>query len=261
MGSFVFLLGLILGSFANVVVMRLNTGESLIYGGSRCFSCSRRLRWFELIPVVSYFAFRGKCRSCGAGISLQYPLVELASGLLFLFIYLKSTQSPPTGGFEWITFALTISFFWLLLTLSVYDIRHQILPDMLVGAAAAAAIVFVTAQSIQNPSLILVHGFAGAALFLFFGALWFFSQGRWMGLGDAKLAFAVGLFLGPVPALVALFLSFWTGAAVGIAWVLLNRIRTLKIPIPFGPFLAAGAFVAYLWGDILIEQYLRLVIY
>lgn len=262
MTIFVFLLGLIFGSFANVVALRVNTGESLIFGGSRCFSCSRRLRWFELVPLVSYIALRGRCRSCNAAISLQYPLVELASGCIFLLLFVFAPRGVlgvlprglPSG------FLLPFVFFWLLLILSVYDLRHQILPDVLVGAAAAAAILVVMAEGIRDPKLILVHGLAGAGLFLFFGALWFFSGGRWMGLGDAKLSFAIGLFLGPVPALVALFLSFWMGAVVGIGWVLTHRIRTLKIPIPFGPFLALGAFAAYLWYLPLIEWYLRLVV-
>ena len=280
---FLFLTGLIFGSFANVVVLRFNTGESLVFGGSRCFLCQKRLRWFELLPIVSYIIQRGKCRSCAGAISLQYPLVELASGIIFTYIgstygvnYVDNlSRVEPRLWIMWITSA---AFFWLLLVLSVYDIRHQILPDLLVGAAAIIAFISVIVSAKYGDSVsilwrlglhnLIIALAAGAALFLFFWVLWFFSRGRAMGLGDAKLAFAIGVFLGLPNALVAIFLSFWIGAVVGIGWVatrsLIKKrqfdVATLKMPIPFGPFLAVGAFIAYAWGGALIEWYLRLVI-
>ncbi len=243
----VFVLGLIFGSFANVMVLRLNTGESLIFGGSRCFFCGRTLRWFELVPILSFLALGGRCRTCGSKISLQYPLVELASGLLFFLLYFG-----PNG--VW-----SIVFFWLLLVISVYDIRHKIIPNSLVYPATAAALLFLI---IGNPDLIKNLA-AGFGLFVFFGALWLMSRGRWMGFGDAKLAFALGLFLGWPEAFLALLLSFWFGAFFGVGLAVFNGIKRSNgwrgIQIPFAPFLSAGGLVAYLWGQEIIFWYLSLV--
>ena len=161
-------------------------------------------------------------------------------------------------------FIFAAAFFWTLLVLSIYDIRHQILPDSLVATSigvAALSVLFhrLNLWGLPEVQPMYLYVVAGAVLFLFFGGLWFLSRGRWMGFGDAKLAFAVGLFLGWPLSVVALFSSFWIGAVVGVGWVLWRRVRTLQVPIPFGPFLAAGALVAYLWGAPLIEWYFSIL--
>lgn len=244
----IFFLGLIFGSFANVIILRLNTGESLIFKGSRCFFCGRKLQWFELIPVISFLVLRRRCRSCRSKISWQYPVVELASGFLFLLIYVSTTTSTDIWFFGFAT-----AFFWLLLVISVYDIRHKIIPNSLVYLAATIAFLSLIIGQPLAPNLI-----SGIALFSFFAFLWWVSKGRWMGFGDAKLALAIGIFLGWPLSLVGVLVSFWVGALFGLVLIFLRRLQ-LKTHVPFGPFLSIGALTAFLWGERIIEWYLSLL--
>ncbi len=245
---YVFLLGLAFGSFANVVNLRYNTGESLVWGGSRCFFCARRLRWFELVPVFSFLALGRRCRTCGTRISLQYPAVEILSGLLFAAAY---AYGP--GGL-WLK-ALWAAFFWFLLVISIYDARHFVIPDGLVYSASLVAVLGAALRrgNLGDAGRDLLMG---VLLFLIFALLWKVSRGRWMGFGDAKLAFAAGVFSGWPAALAAFLGAFWLGALYGLALVLVRRIPHLKVPIPFGPFLSAGALVAALWGEHIVVWYL-----
>ena len=255
----VFVFGLVLGSFANVIVLRLNTGESLIFGGSRCFFCGRALKWFELIPVISFFALRAKCRNCGSKISWQYPAVELVSGLLFLILYLQAQPNFKflIFNFETASFAAVILFFWLLLVISVYDIRHKIIPDHLVYSAIVVALLFLfLGIGILD---LLPSIFSGLGLFAFFATLWLVSRGRWMGFGDAKLGLALGLILGWPEALAAVLFSFWAGAIAGIFWVFFARLKNLKVQIPFAPFLFIGGLTAFLLGERIISWYFGLI--
>ncbi|MBI5045969.1 MAG: prepilin peptidase [Candidatus Niyogibacteria bacterium] len=256
---FVLILGLIVGSFLNVVILRLNTGESAMTGRSRCFSCGAQLQWFDLVPLLSFLWLRGKCRTCGSRISCQYPLVELSTGLVFYAIY-----------FKWMVFAANFSgvmgamfFLWgfafwsIFLVSAVYDLRHKILPDqntyLLIIIALLGIIIFDRER--LWPSVAI-----GGALFLFFAGLWFISRGRWMGFGDAKLFFGAGLFLGWPQALLALFFSFWIGAIISIAVALWRKKLNLKSEIPFAPFIFLGSFIAFLWGDAIYFWHLNLLI-
>ena len=248
MAIVIFFLGLIFGSFANVIILRLNTGESLIFKDSRCFYCSQKLQWFELIPVASFLVLRGRCRSCKSRISWQYPAVELASGFLFLLIYV-STTTPIN---IW-SLGLATAFFWLLLVISVYDIRHKIIPNSLVYLVVAIAFLSLIVGQQLAQNLI-----SGIALFSFFAFLWWVSKGQWMGFGDAKLALAIGIFLGWPLSLVGVLVSFWVGALFGLVLIFLRRLH-LKTHVPFGPFLSIGALTAFLWGERIIEWYLSLL--
>ena len=251
----VFVLGLIFGSFANVIVFRLNTGESLVFGGSRCFYCGRNLKWFELIPVISFFALRGKCRTCGSKVSRQYSIVEILSGLLFLLLW--SELGSDQAGQNSVLAMTAILFFWLLLTMSVYDFRHKIIPNLLVYLATAVAVL--SAFLNNGVSGLPQYIFSGLGLFLFFTSLWFISGGRWMGFGDAKLALALGVMLGWPLSLAAFFMSFWLGALLGLLYKFSNRSAGFKTQMPFAPFLSAGGLAAYLWGEKIIFWYLSLL--
>lgn len=232
---FIFGFGLAVGSFLNAVIFRHNTGEKILAGRSRCFSCGKTLHWYELIPVLSFLIQKGRCRNCQSKISWQYPAVELLTGFLFLFFYLKWRQD------------LSVLVWWfsivgLLILLAVYDLRHKILPDRF-NYAFLLLSFFSIFDDFRISTLLLS---ALPAFFLFL--LWFFSRGRWMGLGDAKLALGGGFILGYPLGLAALFLSFWIGAAVGIFLLLTNSKVTLKSEIPFGPFLVLGIILAALYG-------------
>ena len=250
----VFLFGLVVGSFINVVVLRLNTGESIIFTFSRCFSCSKRLGAGELIPVLSFIIQRGRCRHCGSSISFQYPVVESLSGLLFFLIFLKLGYDIAGGGvFSIISSALVFLFFAVLLAAAVYDARNKMLPDIFTSTLTASAAVYSLLGGVFFYDML-----AGLGAFLFFALFWFVSGGKWMGFGDAKLAFGLGIFLGWPLVIVAVLLGFWIGAIWGILFLLLGKYGR-KTQIPFGPFLATGAFLAFLLGKDMIAWYNHLI--
>ncbi|MFC1594820.1 prepilin peptidase [Patescibacteria group bacterium] len=238
-GIFAFLFGLQIGSFLNVVVLRYGTGDSIIKTRSRCFNCSHVLGWKELVPVLSFVLQKGKCRFCKSRISWQYPIVEILTGLVFVLLWLKFSAAGGSalGGLYWLVF------FSLLITISVYDIKHKIIPDGLVYALILLTLIF----SYQN---IL----AGLGAFAFFAFLWIVSHGAWMGFGDAKLMTGIGLFLGwPLVLLGSLF-AFWLGSVWGISLIILKKAGS-KSEIPFAPFLVLGAFLAFIFGDSIIFWY------
>jgi prepilin signal peptidase PulO-like enzyme (type II secretory pathway) len=259
---FIFIFGAIIGSFLNVVALRYNTGMT-IEGRSVCFSCGKTLRWYELIPVLSYVMLRGKCSACRSGISLQYPLVELLTGTLFVLLY---AQNNPLYYFTLMCLITAV-----LVVIVVYDIRHTIIPDGLVYSFIALS--FIKLLSDNNflglfTSERIWELLAGPILFLPFFLLWFFSRGRWMGFGDAKLAWGIGWMLGLIPGISSLIFSFWIGALVGILMLLLKRISsslsvhnrglflrfknlTIKSEIPFAPFLILGVYIVFL-GHVLV---------
>lgn len=225
-----FIFGLIVGSFLNVVGLRWNSGISL-GGRSFCGTCGKTLRWHELIPVLSYFWQGGRCSKCRSKISPQYPLVELWTALIFVtvpYIYLPV--------------------FCIFIVITIYDLRHKIIPDSLVYTAILLSFLL----RIIIPST-AGDWIAGPALFSFFALIWFLSRGRAMGFGDAKLALAIGWLLGAGGGYEAVVLAFWAGAAFGIISILLSRITpllrgakgiTMKSEIPFAPFLVLGVWLS-----------------
>lgn len=237
------LIGAAVGSFLNVCIYRLPEGESVVRPRSRCPECDMAIGWRDNVPVVSWLLLRGKCRGCGTGISIQYPLVEL----LTLAIWLAAAFRY---GFSWQALSAAI-FFTLLLGIALTDARTYIIPDefTLGGLVMGLALAFAPA------GLTFLESLGGAALG--FGLLWGAAAlGEWwlkkpaMGGGDIKMMAMVGAFLGPLGALLTIFL----GALIGTIVFLPISIRTGKL-VPFGIFLALGAAVTEVWGGALIEWY------
>ena len=236
----VFIFGLAAGSFINSVTLRYNTGEKVTRGRSRCFNCAKNLRWFELIPLLSFLFLRGRCRSCRSKISWQYPAVEILTGILFLLVSIKWSSGDH--------YEIGILAYWLivcsiLIAIAVYDARHKIIPDSFAYSLLAVSL----AGNLIFFKINLVGLALSIAPALFLASLWYFSGGRWMGLGDAKLMSGGGVFLGFPSAIWAMVLSFWAGAAVGISLLLSNSGVTLKSEIPFGPFLVLGILLAFFY--------------
>jgi len=296
-GAIIFVLGLLFGSLANVILLRFNTGESLVFGGSRCFSCMRRLDWYELIPIFSFLFLRARCRTCKSGIGWQYPLIELGTGVLFLVVYsrLFSFQFSILN-FQSIFnfqkylilntgyFMLLIGAWYFLWLSALYDFRHKILPDFFnFGALALSVIAFIAPpaassgySSIIHDSRFTIHVLAAGAMFLFFFSLWFLSKGRWMGLGDAKFVLAFGFLLSPAQALLGAVLAFWLGAIVGVSLIFFqkllksdfnkylllksdfNKYLSWRSEIAFGPFLFLGGIISFSFGDKILNWYLGL---
>lgn len=259
----IFCLGLIIGSFLNCVIYRLEEGEkSFLKGRSFCPKCKHTLSWQDLIPVFSFFFLKGKCRYCSQKISWQYPLVELATATLFLLTaryYLPFDLNNIIFSDFIILFFLLI-FISLLIIIFAFDLRHYIIPDRVIYPAILIGIVYNIVYSLlinNNTALLINYFLSGLFASLFFLFIVLISKGRWMGLGDVKLAFFMGLVLGSPNIIIALFLSFLIGALVGISLILAQK-KKFSSEIPFAPFLILGTFLALFWGGDILSFYLSL---
>src|SRR4030042_4928939 len=252
---FVFLFGLAIGSFLNCVIYRLEKKQSFLKGLSYCPHCKHILSWQDLIPVFSFLILRGKCRYCRKKISLQYPLVELATGSLFLLIFIYFNNLLVTR------YWLLVTGYWLLITsfliiIFVYDLKHYIIPDKVIYLAIAIAFLYnlITGYWLLVTNNYLPAAFGAAGFFLFIVLV---SRGKWMGVGDIKLAFLIGFLLGWPKALLALFLAFLIGAIIGLGLIILKK-KTIKSELPFGPFLITGIYLALFFGEKIISWYFGL---
>lgn len=245
-------LGLIFGSFATVAAHRIPRREQFVSGRSRCPHCGAQIGALENIPVVSYLLLRGRCRHCGARISKRYPIIEAAIGLLFALSAAKFGLSV-----EAVVYA---AFFWVLVVLTVIDLDHKLLPNRVVIPTFVAgwAGLVVAALADSAPSRL---GGAGLGALIFGGFLFLlaFIYPAGMGMGDVKLAFVLGSFVGylgaPGLVLLAMFLSFFIGGVSGVAVMAVQR-GGRKTMIPFGPFLAAGTVLTILVGQRMLDWYL-----
>lgn len=252
--------GTIIGSFLNVVIYRLGSGAGM-NGRSKCLSCGKTLTPRMLVPVASFVLQKGRCAHCGVKISWQYPLVELATGLLFALVVFRneltfSTLLSSSG----LSALLDMSIWATLLVIFVYDLKHKIIPDRLALLFALLAGVLLALKYANGifpiryiPIFDTVPWWidlaAGPLLFVPFALLWFFSGGRAMGLGDAKLSIGIGWFLGFSGGISALVLGFWIAFFPSLALLFLrNKQFTMKSEIPFAPFLVLGTLVVYVLG-------------
>lgn len=244
-------LGLILGSFATVVSHRVPQGMGL-GGRSRCPRCDRQLSAAENVPVLSYVALRGRCRGCGTRIPARYPLIEIATGVLLALVALR--------------FGLNLkglvygAFVWVLVVLTVIDLERRLLPNRIVYPAFVAGWVALAGLSaIHGRWHPLLTAAEGMAIFGGFFLLVALIVPSGIGMGDVKIAFVLGTFLGylgaPGLVLVGMFLAFLLGGITGLFLRLLAG-ATGKTAVPFGPFLAAGTVVTVLWGQFLLDAYL-----
>lgn len=255
---FIFVFGLVVGSFLNCVIYRLEKEESFLFGRSYCPCCKKTLKAIDLIPILSFLILKGKCRYCQKKISWQYPFVELGSAFLFVLVFQHFNLGLDFGlspDFLGLVFSLAI--FCFLIVVFVYDLKHFLIPDKIIYLAIALALIY-NFFDFKN----LLFNFLPAALggFVFFLIIFLISQGKWLGFGDVKLVFLLGLFLGFPNILVALFLSFTIGAIIGIGLIILKR-KKLKSEVPFAPFLVLGSLIAFFWGEKILNWYLSLIVY
>lgn len=241
--------GLVFGSFLTVAIHRVPAGESLVTPRSRCPSCGTPLRNVDNIPVISWVALRGRCHACRARISAVYPLTELACGALFVAVAL--VYEDPWQA------VLLAPFSGLLVALSVIDVRHHRIPNVLVYPAVLVSAGFVVVADLAGGHLDALRGLLG---FLAYGVgllIVALIAPKGMGMGDVKLAFSLGLFLGWLgwgQVFLGGFLAFLLGALVGVA-LIATKIKSRKDVVPFGPFLALGAMLTILWGDPILRWY------
>lgn len=249
------ILGLITGSFLNVVIHRLPRGEGVVLKPSHCPACGARLVWHELVPVVSYLVLRGRCRHCGERMSFRYPAVEVLTAALFVLVYLllgRQAQGyglPAEANFTWVL-AKSLVFTSGLICAAFIDIEHGLIPNRLVLALLIGALVLVPpAGDVGVTNAVLGALGAGGALLL----LGWASRGG-MGGGDIKLAAVAGLYLGWPAVMLGLFLAGAFGTVVGVALIVSGK-KSRKDPIPFGPYLAAGFLIVLLCGDMIINWF------
>jgi leader peptidase (prepilin peptidase)/N-methyltransferase len=241
----------------NVVSLRLNTGMG-VNGRSKCFSCGKGLVWHELIPILSFAAQKGRCKKCKSKISWQYPIVEFLSGAVFVLIFVKF---PPVDFATAISTALYLLISAILIVITVYDIRHKIIPDGLSYTFAVIALIslFVGTGGITGGTTLfhiplLINLLSGPLCAAPFAILWAVSKGRWMGLGDAKLMLGIGWTLGFIAAVSAVVLAFWIGAVISVAWmhITFKKVKG-SYEIPFAPYLILGMYIVLFFGVYVID--------
>lgn len=303
-----FIFATVIGSFLNVVIFRYNTGLSVAKGRSKCFSCGETLKPLDLFPVFSYMFNKGKCRHCKSKVSMQYPLVELFTGALLtsiFYMYFFSLHADSFIGIHMFSssnvLSFIISFPWskilfliidlsiasILIAVGVYDMKHKIIPDGLVYTAAIIAFVKMLLALLffgSNGTFDFVFSLlSGILIALPFALLWLVSGGRWMGLGDAKLALVIGWALGLSNGFTAIVYSFWIGCIVILGIMLLRElvgafsdkhnvlnirlfkaktmsklveylpVLKLKSELPFGPYMIIGLYAVYFTGKTLFK--------
>jgi len=236
----VFLFGLLVGSFLNVCIYRLPLNHPVVFGCSRCPVCLKALRVLDLIPVISYLFRRGRCRYCKSFISIRYPLVEILSGCLFLLCYVKYQFSAM-----FLTAIVLTSF---LIVIAFIDIDCCLIFDKALIWMAFGGVTLNFWTGHGDWADFLIAALAGSG-FLF---LIYWITGGMMGQGDAKFAFAIGLWLGTELTFLALLLAFLLGAGIGLILFILKQKR-MGEPIPFGPFIAFGTFFSFIYGQKVID--------
>jgi len=246
----VVLFGLAWGSFLNVVIYRLPAGISLLRPASSCPRCKTRIKPYDNIPVLSYLILRGRCRSCGAGIPLTYPIVEVLTALCFLLLFAQFSLS--------LHFFAACLFTSALIALGMIDFFHQILPDEITLPGVALALVYSLFRPDLNLKQALIGAATGAGFLLFIYGLYFLLRKKeGLGMGDVTLMLMIGAFLGWHKAFLTLILASFAGAMVG-AFLLFVRKKGLHYALPFGSFLAPAGFFSLLWGERIIQAYLGL---
>lgn len=277
-----FVMGLAVGSFLNVVSLRFKIDRKLfedIYGRSRCPHCGKELQWYELIPLLSFVFQLGKCRSCGSKLTIQYPLVELLSGLIFVMVPYSLYPSHPFIQVPYILIGVWIFALLALLLMSIIDFYHRIIPDSINVFIIVLGFVVVlygyltsfdffgdigNGSFLGNYTLLFPLGGAGLISYLigiifgalFLGALYVISLGRGMGFGDVKLAAALGLLIGWPDIALALMLAFVIGATLSLMLMAFKK-KTMKDSLPFGPFIALGVVIVFFFGQEIIHLYFK----
>lgn len=236
----VFLYGIVIGSFLNVCIYRIPLGESVAKEHSHCMSCGYRLRWYDLIPIFSWIFLGGKCRNCGAKISVQYPIVEACNGILYVVIFWVNGCSLESA-----LYCLMAS---ALLVLAVIDARTYEIPFGINVFLFVVAVIHLAAD--WENWLSYVAGFFAVSASL--EILFFVSKGKAIGGGDVKLMAVAGLMLGWKKIILAFLVACIAGSVIHLARMKISRADRV---LALGPYLSAGILFAALWGDWLIQLY------
>jgi len=258
------ILGLFIGSFLNCVVYRVYNKKTFLKGHSFCPKCNHNLSVLDLIPIFSYLSLKGKCRYCKEPISKQYLFVELITGVVFFLVAYLLNASFLTQGFLNLEFLNLIFYFFVasyFIMIFIFDLKWFIIPDGLTFSGIAVTLFYLilsTFLNVLSVEELFVRVLTAFIVFLFFFALYFFSEGKAMGFGDVKLVVFLGLLIGFPNILPALFIAFFLGAVIGLIMMMFKK-KGMKSEIPFGPFLVFGTFVSLFFGEYFISWYLNLM--
>ncbi len=255
--AFIFIFGLFIGSFLNVVIFRLHRGEKFIRGRSKCLFCGHKLYVKDLVPLFSYLFLKGRCRYCKQSFSKQYFLVEFITGLVLSLIFLNIFPTQSFLNFEILVLFKMIAW-WIiacfLIVIFIYDAKYYLILDKVSIPAIFLALIFnlILGSSILN---LLFAGLIAGGFFLLQYSI---SKGKWVGGGDIRLGFLMGLILGWPNILTALFISYILGSIISII-LLIGRQKHWSDKIPFGTFLSLSTIITMLYGEILVNWYLSLM--
>ena len=239
-------IGLCVGSFLNVVIYRLPLGQSLVSPGSRCTKCGYHLRWYDNVPVLSWALLGGRCRQCRTAISIQYPVVEIVTGLLFVLVVWLTPVGPLMVS-RLILIAILVALFGI-------DLEHQILPNSITLPGIVIGLMFSAIAPPGWKDALLGTLLGAGVLYGIAAAYYAVRREEGLGMGDVKMLAMIGAFLGWKAVLVTLVLSSFSGAVIGMALIAAQR-SSMKLALPFGTFLAVGAVAAMLVGEPLIAWY------
>ncbi|NLK95208.1 MAG: prepilin peptidase [Clostridiales bacterium] len=245
---FIVIVGLCIGSFLNVCIYRIPNEQSIAFPASHCFNCNYKLKWKDLIPVFSYVILKGKCRNCGDKISIQYPLIELINGILYLCIYIQYGYSIDTVKYMILTS--------IMIVISIIDLKTMYVYLSTIIFSASIGVVFLIIEWVQNGKIPLDKIIGAGIGLIIIGVIVLLTGG--MGEGDIEVAAVSGLFLGIKGITFMLFTSFIIGGIVaGI--LLFTKKKKGKSEIAFGPYLGVATIISIFVGNNLVELYLNLL--
>jgi len=255
----VFIFGLFIGSFLNVLADRLPRGETVVKGRSHCEKCKETLQWYDLIPLASFIFLKGGCRYCHTRLSFIYPIVEITTGALFVIttIFVLNNFKFSISNFQFLISLIYYLFIVSsLIVIFFADLKYEIIPDKIILPAIVVSALYLMSNT-QYAILPYLLSALGASLF--FLLLFLITKGKGMGLGDVKFAFLMGLILGFPNIVISLYVAFLTGAIIGVALILWKRRKMSGATIPFGPFLVLGTLTALFWGEIIFQKTISLL--
>ncbi|MFH0943155.1 MAG: prepilin peptidase [Candidatus Beckwithbacteria bacterium] len=254
-----FVLGLAVGSFLNVMVYRIKKGESFITGRSHCDQCQAKIGWYDNIPLLSFLILKGRCRKCQRKIPVEYPLTELLIGIEFVWVYwLLSVNFNFFNSWEGF-YSLALLIYWLILFsgsigIIIFDLKYMLIPDEILYPLIGLALLRLPFSGQWQ----VIWTALGSFIFIY--SLYLLTKKKGMGFGDIKLAVLLGLVLGWPKILVAYLIAFLTGAVVGVILIIRGK-KKLKDRIAFGPFLLLAMLAAKLWGETIWQWYLKVLLY
>lgn len=262
----IFIFGLCIGSFLNVCIYRIPNEKSIVSPPSSCLCCGTVIRWYDNVPVLSFILLGGKCRSCSAKISYQYPFIELLFALMAVHVYMGYAVTRSNPIIEATYYSLLCA---CLLTASIIDLKYYILPDeiiiagILIGCGGAFFFPYLVNQNTMFTGLLhslygIAVGYGALRCVVWFGSIVFRKEA--MGLGDPKFLAMIGSFLGFKNVLLVIFISSLLGAVIGGMIVFLFRKNKSDTVIPYGPFLSLAAYLTFFYGNSLVQWYWDLIL-